>query len=69
MSLMDDDDDRSDVIAIETSDLETGVWCSTCLLPSAVRVTILAGVVGHELHPIGVGVICFDCAEVTRERD
>ncbi len=39
---------------------ETGIWCGSCLLPSAARVTFAVSTAGHLLD-IRTYECCFDC--------
>ncbi len=41
-------------------DIESGVWCAACVLPSAVRVPLLLLTVAG-VQPLGTATRCFDC--------
>lgn len=53
---------------IATDRIETGLWCTTCRLPSAVRVPLLT-VTSEGVGPASIYTWCPECTPTTPQED
>lgn len=50
----------TETIEVEVGEPETGLWCGTCLLPSAVAIPVTATLRGSILS-VSAAMFCADC--------